>query len=184
MNDDGLRVRGDAEPATEPSPSGFRLWGILRSTVLTVVGIVALMWGVGALRAPTLPTEAPPLVLPSLTGATVDLAALRGRPVLLNFWATWCAPCRVEMPLLTRFAASYPNVTVLYVAVDGTPEALAAYAAEAGLPPASVLRLDAATRRHWPVSTLPTTIAISPTGTVRAAHSGIVTPPQLWWWTR
>ncbi len=182
MSDDGFRVRGDDEPQMEPTR--FRFGGVLRSIGLTLGAIVALMWAVGALRAPTLPAAAPPLALVALDGSTVDLADLRGSPVIVNFWATWCGPCRVEMPLLTSFAGWRPDVRVLYVAVDGKPDALRAYAQEAGLPLASVLRLDTASRKDWPVSTLPTTVAITADGQVRAAHSGIVTPPQLWWWAR
>ena len=182
MSDDGFRVRDDAEPPREPS--AFRPWGMLRTLVLSVLGAIGLMWGAGAVRAPALPEEAPALVLPALDGTTVSLADLRGRAVLVNFWATWCGPCRMEMPMLTSYAASHPKVPVLFVAVDGSAEAVGAYAAQQGLPLASVLRMTDAARKLWPVSTLPTTVAIAPDGTIRAAHSGIVTPPQLWWWGR
>lgn len=182
MSDDGLRVRGEAEPPAEPP--AFRPWGLLRSIVLSVLGIVGLMWGAGALRAPSLPSEAPALVLPALDGSTVSLADLRGRTVLVNFWATWCGPCRMEMPMLTSYAASHPEVPVLFVAVDGSAEALTAYAEQQGMALGSVLRMDAAARKLWPVSTLPTTVAIAPDGRIRAAHAGLVTPPQLWWWGR
>jgi cytochrome c biogenesis protein CcmG, thiol:disulfide interchange protein DsbE len=182
VNDDELRVRGEEEPPVEPGR--LRLWGVLRGALLSLGGILALMWGVGAVRAPSLPAEAPALVLPALDGATVDLADFRGQPVILNFWATWCGPCRLEMPMLTSFAAGHPDVRVLYIAVDGSVEALTAFANGAGLPLGSVLRLGGSARKDWPVSTLPTTIAITPGGQIRAAHAGIVTPPQLWWWGR
>lgn len=49
------------------------------------------------------------------SGASRTLAALRGRPVVLNFWATWCVPCRAEMPALERAAAAHPEVTFLEI---------------------------------------------------------------------
>lgn len=63
------------------------------------------------------PSEvAPDFALVTLDGATVRLSELRGRWVLINFWATWCAPCRDEMPYLDRLAATHPDrLTVLGV---------------------------------------------------------------------
>ncbi|MBJ7516341.1 MAG: TlpA family protein disulfide reductase [Stenotrophomonas sp.] len=62
----------------------------------------------------------PPLVLPDLSGAPVDLQRFRGRPLLINVWASWCAPCVEEMPELARFAAAQGDhgVQVLGLALD------------------------------------------------------------------
>jgi thiol-disulfide isomerase/thioredoxin len=60
---------------------------------------------------------APAIKLPSRGGGQVDLAALRGKVVLVNFWATWCPPCIEEMPSLEKFARAY-DVEVLAVSVD------------------------------------------------------------------
>jgi thiol-disulfide isomerase/thioredoxin len=55
---------------------------------------------------------------PTPEGASVTMSSLRGKPLLLNFWATWCPPCVTEMPLLDGFAAAHPDWYVLALAVD------------------------------------------------------------------
>ena len=60
----------------------------------------------------------PPLALTDLAGKPVDLARLRGRVVLVNFWATWCEPCIAEMPVIKELAQRHPDVDVVLVNVD------------------------------------------------------------------
>jgi thiol-disulfide isomerase/thioredoxin len=64
------------------------------------------------------PLEAPPLKLNAISGELVDLAALRGEVVVVNFWATWCPPCRREMPSLERLNQSYSDKGIKVLAVD------------------------------------------------------------------
>lgn len=68
-----------------------------------------------------------------MNGADVRLADFRGRPIILNFWATWCGPCRAEIPALIALADEYRDqkLAVLGVSVDDAPEDLRKYAAEA-----------------------------------------------------
>ncbi len=65
-------------------------------------------------------SPAMPFKLPARGGGEIDLTALRGKPVLVNFWATWCPPCREEMPSLTRLAQSFDpqSFEVVTVSVD------------------------------------------------------------------
>ena len=78
--------------------------------------------------------SAPDFELRSLDGRTVRLSTLRGKPVLLNFWATWCAPCRVEMPWLVELDQQYrpESVQIVGVSLDdsGTESEVARFIAE------------------------------------------------------
>ena len=67
---------------------------------------------------PPVGRPAPDFSLPLMSGGTLSLHSLRGRPVLLNFWASWCAPCREEMPLLVRLHNRYGPRGVEFVGVD------------------------------------------------------------------
>jgi hypothetical protein len=80
-------------------------WDWTKFLVLAAVVFTA----VGRLRAPDLPEVAPAFQLTALDGTTVDLDAMRGKTVVLNFWATWCGPCRAEMPMLSSWASEHPT---------------------------------------------------------------------------
>ncbi|ABQ33637.1 MAG: TlpA disulfide reductase family protein [Bradyrhizobium sp.] len=78
-----------------------------RRTVPLVAGIIAVaMWG-AASAAPAIDEAAPPLIVSALGGETLDLGKMRGKVVLVNYWATWCAPCRRELPVLNAFYRRY-----------------------------------------------------------------------------
>lgn len=151
--------------------------------ILVLGAAAALLFVVGRLRAPSLPEVAPGFALASLDGSTIDLADLRGRTVVLNFWATWCPPCRAEIPSFSRFARRHPEIAVLGIAVDGEPDELRQARERMGID-YPVLRADEATLAAYRVETLPTTVVVDPDGRVRSAHSGMLFGPQLWWLTR
>jgi cytochrome c biogenesis protein CcmG, thiol:disulfide interchange protein DsbE len=75
---------------------------------------------VSAHAAPTMGEAAPQLVLTELDGKVFDLAKLRGKVVLVNYWATWCAPCKVEMPTLGAFYRRYHDkgLEIIGISVD------------------------------------------------------------------
>lgn len=182
-DDDGLVVRGASDdPVEAPTPVSRRATRVVWELTLTIAAAALLWLGLGWFRAPELPEAAPGFDLAVLDGGRLTLAELRGKTVVLNFWATWCGPCRMEVPGLTAFAESNPDIPVLGIAVDGTPEALRAAAKELGIG-YPVLLSDAATRAAYGVNTLPTTIIVSPEGTVKSAHAGLMLRPHLWWLT-
>jgi cytochrome c biogenesis protein CcmG, thiol:disulfide interchange protein DsbE len=70
--------------------------------------------------APDIGMSAPALVLTTLDGSTFDLAKLRGKVVMVNYWATWCAPCRLEMPKLDAFYKKYQSqgLEIVGISID------------------------------------------------------------------
>jgi thiol-disulfide isomerase/thioredoxin len=71
-------------------------------------------------------------VLEDMNGGKVDLAAFAGKPVVINLWATWCGPCRLETPQLVSLSEKFKSrgVTILGISVDDMPDAVRAFAAE------------------------------------------------------
>jgi cytochrome c biogenesis protein CcmG/thiol:disulfide interchange protein DsbE len=75
-----------------------------------LVAVMAAAFAVDrACAAPEIGETAPPLVVTALDGTVINLAKLRGKVVLINFWATWCAPCRKEMPTFDAFYRRHRN---------------------------------------------------------------------------
>jgi thiol-disulfide isomerase/thioredoxin len=129
------------------------------------------------------------LSFPSLEGAPVAMAGWRGKPLLLNFWATWCAPCVVEMPLLDRFARerSAERWQVLALAVD-QPDPVRRFVAERNLRVPVALAggagLDLSRQLGNQKGGLPFTAAFDSTGTKVHHHLGAVDAELLAEWVR
>lgn len=102
------------------------------------------------------------LQLPVLDGVPLDLRDLKGRVVLVHFFATWCEPCRVELPALSRFAADR-RADVAVITVDVAEVDVRVRRFLDGVPvtfPVVALDRDRAFTRQWGVSALPTTIVL------------------------
>jgi len=110
----------------------------------------------------------PPLRLPQLDGGVTALDQHRGRLVIVNFWATWCEPCTLEMPTLEALWRNYRErgLVVLAVSVDrGAPRPLIEpYVARLGLSFPILLDADLAASRAWRVQGLPATFIVRPGG--------------------
>ncbi|KPK04634.1 MAG: hypothetical protein AMJ64_13140 [Betaproteobacteria bacterium SG8_39] len=111
----------------------------------------------------------PPLVLTALDGRQHALTDYRGRVVLVNFWATWCAPCRAEMPSIERLRRSLEGEPFAVLAVNVSEDAAAVRAFADRVPMGFPLLLDrdAQVTRAWRARALPMTFIIDPEGRIR-----------------
>jgi cytochrome c biogenesis protein CcmG, thiol:disulfide interchange protein DsbE len=108
----------------------------LRLISAVAVGALAAAFAFDRVRAaPEIGAAAPPLVLTAIDGTSIDLAKLRGKVVLVNYWATWCAPCRKEMPTLDAFYRRHrgQNFELVGISVDFARDAAKMRKAAAGV---------------------------------------------------
>lgn len=172
------------------SPAGSRLG---RACGFALVGALLLLGGVRALyvarhwnsisRVTTAPgSEAPDFTLPTLDGKALHLAAERGHPVVLVFWASWCHPCRAELPGVERVAAQLRGASqktrIYAVNIEQNRAAAARAAQELGLTLPIALD-DGRAADAYRVATIPQTVLIDAEGKVRAVLRGGVSEARL-----
>jgi thiol-disulfide isomerase/thioredoxin len=124
-------------------------------------------------------------VLPSVTlehidGQMVNLADFKGKPLVLNAWATWCGPCRREMPMLVEAARANPEVHFVFLNISDGPEAVRAFERELRLEIPNVL-LDPEARLSEPlrIQGLPVTLFYDAEGRLLKRHIGEINAAEL-----
>ncbi len=153
----------------------------LRAQKIALAAVPALASGAGApaaalaSRPPAAPGDrAPEYHAVDLEGRSVSLAALRGRGVLLNVWATWCEPCRQEMPELVALAKRYPDLAAVAVSVDekAADAKVQRYVERRGLTLTIWRDAQDTISRLLGIETLPVTLVIDGTGTITYRRDG------------
>ncbi len=155
------------------------------ASVLVVVAIAVAGTAGGsqdALREPDEPRDAPTFSLPDLrdSAARIELADYRGRPVVLNFWASWCVPCRREMPHLEEVHREQGE-RVAFIGInhqDGRSPALDLLA-QTGVTYPSGHDPEGKVAPAYRLLGMPSTVFISPSGKVVAVRTGEMSRPQL-----
>ena len=141
-----------------------------RVLLAATIGVCAV-----AYAAPIAPGAlAPDFTLRTLDGPNLRLQEQRGRVVLVNFWATWCGPCRQEMPHLSKLYDKYraSGFVLLGVNVDDDTKNAVELAAKLGLKFPVSLDNDKKVSRLYDLSAMPSTVLIDREGKVRFVHRG------------
>lgn len=156
--------------------------------ILVVIGLLAVFWrGLDPDRDPSaLPSAligqpAPALQLPSLHAGQpgFSLAAFKGAPVAVNFFASWCLPCRAEHPMLGRIAAQY-GIKVVGIAYKDKPEAARGYLADLGDPYAATGQDESGRAGiEFGLTGVPETYVIDRDGIIRYRLAGPISPENL-----
>lgn len=117
--------------------------------------------------------------LEDMNGAKIDLSSYAGKPLVINLWATWCGPCRLEMPQLVEFAAKYKDqgLQVVGISVDDKPDDIRQFAAEYKVtyPMLVGLGQDAFLNSLGYEDSVPISVLIRADGTIAGKVQGITT---------
>jgi cytochrome c biogenesis protein CcmG/thiol:disulfide interchange protein DsbE len=120
--------------------------------------------------------------LKDINGADVNLASLKGKVIVINFWATWCGPCKVEIPYLIELQDQYEDeLVILGVSVDDTPEKMKPYAEQMKInyPLLVGLGREDFQDTYGPLWGIPVSVFINRDGKIHKKHSGIATKEQF-----
>jgi len=153
------------------------------AVIASVAALAAAFAGPGSLRAaespspaaltgPQIGAPAPPFTLKTLDGTTVRNDSFRGRTLVINVWATWCPPCRLETADLSASATKLQKDGVAFLGVDTTEDAplVRAFVAARNVPYAQALDADKSFAKAYDVAYFPTTYVIDPQGVLRARY--------------
>ncbi|MGH8279443.1 MAG: TlpA family protein disulfide reductase [Gammaproteobacteria bacterium] len=157
----------------------------LRRPLSISVGTGLVLWAAVALGAPQIRSHGgypalPAIRLQQLDGPSATLTALEGKPMVVNIWATWCAPCRSEMPMLVKASHAMHAVRFVFVDHGEAANTVRNYLQRAGLKPQYVL-LDSqgVLMRDYRLPGCPVTLFVNPAGKVLNLHFGVLSAAAL-----
>lgn len=154
---------------------GLLRWTVIPAGGALVTAVAMLLW-TGDVTPASLPDEE----FATLNGQGLVPASLTGQPVVVNLWATWCGPCRREMPMMAEVARDHPGTAFMFVNQREEPQRIATYLAVEGISlPNVVLDRQGRFGRHYASIGLPTTLFIGPDGVLRAVHVGEISSELL-----
>ena len=170
-----------AQPRRRPRRLILAAWLLAGSAGLVALLTFSVARPAGPVDTPIVGQPAPAFDLETLDGGRLSLAQLRGSPVVLNFWASWCIPCREEAPLLTAAAADYAaqGLRVIGVVYQDSAENARDFMRRYGQTYPALLDTDGRTAIDYGVFGIPETFFIDADGIVRSRQIGAVTATDL-----
>ena len=151
------------------------IWGIAKDWFLAL-GITLAVFGAWRVMTPGLASTgpAPALELRTTDGGSIDLATLDNEVVIVNFWATWCGPCRGEIPEFAAFYEQNPDIPILGVSVDRNMDThkLGLMSKRLGINYPVLHDYSGAVANAWGVTAFPTTFVLDAQHQIIASHSG------------
>lgn len=141
--------------------------------------IFASLLGSRTSNTPRLGFIAPDFELLDLSGKPVRLSDLRGSPVMINFWATWCNPCRIEMPLIQAAAQENPDMVVLAVNADESILTVESFVEKMGLTFPILLDPGSKVEIMYKVQGLPTSFFVDKDGIIKGIQIGVLSEGKL-----
>lgn len=167
--------------------------GLVIAGLVLLVGVVAWLLLQRPAASPKLPgvvvpaqrvvrgDKMPEVAWPDLEGNLVRVSDFAGRPVLINTWATWCPPCKKEMPLLDRFYQQYKDQGLVVLAVNGSeePDTVSMFSQESGFTFPVLLDVTGEAISKLGIVNFPTSILVGRDGTVKYIYIGEITLQTL-----
>jgi thiol-disulfide isomerase/thioredoxin len=146
---------------------------LVYSGLLVFTAVLVLLWARNGAAASKVKV-APAFTLKTVDGKTVSLAGLKGKVVVLDFWATWCGPCRMTVPLVQKFHTQYAKkgVVVLGVNLRENAEAVKGFVAEQKLTYRQLMDTDGRVANAYGVEGIPTLVVIDKKGNIALTHVG------------
>ncbi len=159
---------------------GLLLLAVIGTQGSLFPGLFDNLSGDQPIAVPEVNSPAPDFQLQSLSGEALRLSDFRGRPVMINFWATWCGPCQLEMPLIQKYYEKHsPDLVVLAVNNDEPRASVQEFVDKMKLTFPILLDPGARVEDQYRVRAFPTSLFINREGLIRYQHIGILNEQQL-----